>query len=576
MVNQEPIWILPEKLEIPESLNATGLDKLVLALLYRRGYKDKSSIEKFLNPSLGHLHNPRLLPDIEKAVERILTALKRKERILVYGDYDVDGTCGTALMVRVLKRIGASVSFYIPSREREGYGLSEAGVRLAQNQGFSLIITIDCGTTDFTEIEMAKNLGIDVIVCDHHEPKNTLPKALAIINPKRFDTNYPFRELAGVGVSFKLAWALLQATGNNKEDLIENLDLVALGTIADIAPLLDENRALAKFGMLKIRETKKVGLRALLKIAGLLGKKITPYEIGFILGPRINASGRIADAYKVVELLITEDEKRGAEIAYELDMANQRRQKIEEEIFLQASEQVSKIDLTKKRCLVLANEEWHEGVIGIVAARIVEKFYRPTILIALKEDIGKGSGRSIPGFHLYQALKNCEDCLLNFGGHKYAAGLKLNRANLEKFSSRLDQYAWENTAADLFQRKVFVDAQASLYDLSEAFLKTLAKFEPFGPENPEPTFVTTGLEVVGYPKIVGKEHLRFKVRENNERVLAAIAFGKSEAILKLVKGQKDHLDIIYSLEENTFAGKTKLQLNIKELRVRATQPKNQQ
>lgn len=572
MTNQEPVWILSEKQDIPESLNQLGLPKLTLTLLYRRGFQDKDSIETFLNPSLSQLHNPKLLPDMEKAVERILGAIKKKEKILIYGDYDVDGTCGTALLVRILKKIGANVSFYIPHREREGYGLSEAGVIFAKENDFTLIVTTDCGTTDFTEIEMANNSGIDVIVCDHHEPKDSLPKAWAIINPKRQDTDYPFQELAGVGVSFKLAWALLSASGNSKEDLAEHLDLVALGTIADVAPLLDENRALAKFGMLKIKDTKKVGLRALLKIAGLSGKTITPYEIGFMLGPRINASGRISEAGKAVELLVTEDEKRAEEIAKELDLENQKRQKIEEEILIKVSEQVERMDLDKKRFLVLADESWHEGVVGIVASRIVERFYRPTIIIALKEGRGKGSGRSIPGFHLYQALKNCETHLLGFGGHKYAAGLTISRENINRFSDFIDEYTKNNTTEELFQKKVFIDAQTSLYDFDDEFLKTLAKFEPFGPENPEPVFVTTGLEVVGYPKIVGKdkEHLRFKVRENKDRVLDVIAFGKSEAILKLVKGQEDHLDIVYYLDENSFAGKTKMQLKIKDMRIRET------
>jgi single-stranded-DNA-specific exonuclease len=570
MTNQGPVWIPPEKQDIPESLNQLGLPKLALTLLYRRGFQDKDSIETFLNPTLARLHNPKLLPDMEKAVERILAAIKKKEKILIYGDYDVDGTCGTALLVRVLKKIGGNVSFYIPHREREGYGLSETGVLFAKEHGFSLIITTDCGTTDFTEIEMANNSGIDVIVCDHHEPKDTLPKAWAIINPKRHDTNYPFQELAGVGVSFKLAWALLSASGNSKEDLAEHLDLVALGTIADVAPLLDENRALAKFGMLKIKDTKKAGLHALLKIAGLSGKTITPYEIGFMLGPRINASGRISEAGKAVELLITEDEKRAEEIAKELDLENQKRQKIEEEILIKASEQVERMDLDKKRFLVLADESWHEGVVGIVASRIVERFYRPTILIALKEDRGKGSGRSIPGFHLYNALKSCEAQLLNFGGHKYAAGLTISRENINKFSDFIDDYTRNNTTEELFQKKIFIDAQASFYDFDEEFLNTLTKFEPFGPENPEPVFVTNGLEVVGYPKIVGKdkEHLRFKVRENKDRVIDVIAFGKSEAILKLVKGQEDHLDIVYYLDENSFAGRTKMQLKIKDMRIR--------
>lgn len=570
MVNQEPIWILPSEGNIPDSLFELGLPKLALNLLCRRGYQDKKAIEEFLNPSFRQLHSPRLLPDMEKAVERILWALQKKERILIYGDYDVDGICGTALLLSVLKQLGGSVTFYIPHRELEGYGLSEAGVSFAKQNGFGLIITTDCGTTDFTAIEMARNAEISVIICDHHEPKENLPNAFAIINPKRQDVDYPFRELAGVGVSFKLAAALLSAKGKTREDLVRHLDLVALGTVADICPLISENRVLVKYGMAKIRNTDKIGLRALLKTAGLLGKKITPYEIGFMLGPRINASGRIAYAKKAVELLITQDENRALAIAQELEVFNQQRQKIEDEILQRAIQRLEQMDLAQKRFLVLADENWHEGVVGIVAARLVERFYRPTILLALKKDKAKGSGRSIPGYHLFQAIKACKGYLLSYGGHKYAAGLTISRENIDQFAKSIDEYTRNTTTDELFKRKIFIDAQASLYDLDEVFLKTLAEFEPFGPENPEPIFVTTGLEVVGYPAVVGKEkdHLRFKVRQNQDRVVSAIAFGQGEVILKLVKGQKDHLDIVYYLDEHCFAGKTRLQLNIKAMRIR--------
>ncbi len=571
MPNQEPVWILPTGYEIPESLTELGLPRLALELLYRRGYQNRQAIEKFLTPSLANLHNPKLLPDMEKAVARILLARQRLEKILIYGDYDVDGICGTALLFRTLKKIGCSVNYYIPHRILEGYGISETGVKHAKDHGFKLIVTTDCGTTDFTAIEMANRLGIDVIVTDHHEPKEKLPDAYALINPKRLDTDYPFRELAGVGVSFKLAWALLSAAGGSKEDLVSDLDLVALGTVADIAPLVDENRTLAKFGMLKIKNTDKVGLRSLLKITGLLGKPITPYDIGFILGPRLNAGGRIAQATKAVELLLTEDEQSAEATSRELDLANQERQKIEETIFAQATERILATDWTRRKFFVLADTTWHEGVVGIVASRIVEQFYRPTILLAIKDDIAKGSGRSIPGFDLYQALKSCAKTLIRFGGHKYAAGLLLSREKIGQFSVEIEEYTAKNTTPDHFLPKLFVDARANLKDFDEVFLKILKQFEPFGPENPVPIFVTTGLEVVGYPKVVGKEHLRFKVRQNKKDVVDAIAFGKSEAILKLVKGQPDHLDIVYSIERNNFAGKTKLQLNIKDMRIRPVQ-----
>lgn len=571
-MNQERHWIIlssdsPEMVEhLSKELN---LPKIIISLLFQRGYKTKEAIENFLNPSLKNLHNPFTLPDLEKAVERVTRAVRKNERILVYGDYDVDGITGTALLVRTLKGLGADVGFYIPIREREGYGLSVQGLSYAREQNISLIITVDCGTTNFKEIDWAKESGIDIIVCDHHEPKEELPSAYALINPKRQDSQYPFSELAGVGVAFKFAWALLKESqkDNAKEELIENLDLVALGTVADIAPLIDENRILVKFGLKSLPRTAKIGLQELLKITGLKGE-ITPYHIGFILGPRINASGRISEARKGAQLLLTEDKEEAQALAQELDILNQTRQAIEEEHLKEATLAAERIDLSKNKILVLANKNWHEGVIGIVASKIVEQFYRPTILIAVKENLGKGSGRSIPGFHLYNALKTCASQLLRFGGHKYAAGLEISPENIERFNESINSYAEANTTSDIFESKLFIDTTASLYEINKNLLSDLEKFEPFGTENPLPTFATFGLEVVGLPRVVGKEHLRFKVREKKELVMEAIAFGRHEDILKLVPGKENHIDIAYEFNEHTFAGKTKIQLKVRDLKIR--------
>ncbi len=568
------MWVLPPEpdLTLLKNLSAeTNLPPLVVKLLLERGYKTKEEMRAFLRPKLEDLENPLLLPDIERAVERISKAIKTPERILIYGDYDADGVTATALLVYLLKQLGVTASFYIPRREREGYGLSDTGIWQAKEEGFNLIISVDCGTTAVEEINLASHLGIDVIVCDHHEPKESspLPPAYALINPKRKDSRYPFPELAGVGVAFKLAWALITALGKFPAFLYEHLDLVALGTIADVVSLTGENRILAKFGMAQLSNTKKPGLRALLKITGLENKEISAYHIGFILGPRINASGRLSEAEKAVRLLITEDPAEALELAKELDSENRLRQSIEEGILKEATARIEQEDWQRKRVLVLASENWHEGVVGIVAARVVERYSRPAILIALKENRGKGSGRSIPGFHLYQALKACEDHLLSFGGHKYAAGVLVSRDELESFEETINSYAFKHFPDDLFQKRLFVDSVASLSEIDERLLQILQWFEPFGPDNPSPVFSTRALEVVGYPRTVGKvrDHLKFKVREN-DKVLSAIAFGMGEQLLKLEVGKKEHIDIAYQFEENTFTGKPRLELTIKDLKIR--------
>lgn len=569
--NNSYTWIVNQNQEInvniTEIATTLKLPNFIIGILFQRGYTSIKAINDFLNPSLAQLHQPKQLPDLEKAVSRIIQAVDKKESVLIYGDYDVDGVTSTSLLFRTLRTLGANVSFYIPHRQKEGYGLSETGILYAKSQGFTLIISVDCGTTDFVEIDQANKLGIDVIVCDHHETNEILPDAYAIINPKRVDSVYPFSELSGVGVVFKLAWALFAAFNHPKESVTEHLDLVSLGTIADIVPLIDENRVLAKFGLRQMARTTNIGLQSLLKVTGLSKKEIKPYDIGFIIGPRINASGRLSSAEKVVRLLITNDKSEADIIAQEITQENILRQNLEMEILNDAVKMIDERDIAKNKILVLGSENWHEGVVGIVASRIVDKYFRPTILLSIKKDRAKGSGRSIPGFNIYQALKYCQDYLTGFGGHKYACGVLLDKDNIEAFSQKMQEYAEENLYSDLTQRKLHIDVKLSLHEITDNLLDIIKQFEPFGQDNPCPTFMTVGLEIVGFPRVVGKDHLKFKVRENKDIVLEAIAFGRSGEILNLEKGKEDHLDIAYTFDEHSFAGKTKLQLVIKDLKI---------
>lgn len=565
-------WLLPDPDRTDWSALAQELSLPVLAvkLLAQRGFLTADAMRSFLAPRLEDLNDPMLLPDIEPALDRIVRAMKQHERILVFGDYDVDGTTGTALLVRALTSLGAQTGSYTPHRAREGYGLSETGVRQAKDEGYSLIVTTDCGTTDFPEIDLARNLGIDVVVTDHHETKDHLPAAIAVINPKRSDSRYPFPELCGCGVAFKLAQALAARLGASPESIHEHLDLVALATIADIVPLSGENRILAKHGLAQLARTRKPGLRALLEVTRLENRELNSYDVGFVLGPRINASGRMAEGASSVRLLLTEDKQEALQLARELDSANNERRRVEESTVESALRQIQERKLEQRSVLVLADETWHEGVIGIVASRVADRFYRPAIMIALDGNRGKGSGRSIPGFHLHDALKACESELLGFGGHKYAAGLTIERDRIETFDRLINDHADKVLTPELLTRRLTAHAFAELQELNPELLKALRRFEPFGADNPRPLFAALGLEVVGFPRKVGNDHLRFTVREKKGCFLPAIAWGRAEDILHIEAGKENHLDILFQFDEHSYAGKTSLQLNVKDMRVHSS------
>jgi len=566
------------------------LPELAVDLLLRRGYSTADDIRAFLDPSPARLRKPDLLPDIARATERIIAAINRHERILIYGDYDVDGVTGTVLLVSALSRLGADVLYYLPHRETEGYGFSARGLQLATEQGAKLIVTNDCGSSDFATLAAAKEAGLDVIVTDHHELPKTMNderrtmNAYAVVNPKRPDSAYPFRELAGVGVAFKLAWSVLSALNRPREELTSLLDLVGLGTIADIVPLVDENRVLARIGLNAIQRSPRPGLQALLKVASIADKPLTGYSIGFMLAPRINAAGRVGHAELAARLLLTKDESVAALLAAELDSLNRSRQSLEVKILAQATEMVEVGRLADRKTIVVAADGLHEGVIGIVAAKLVDRFSRPCIVVALKDDRGKGSGRSVDGFDLHAALAACSGHLTGFGGHKYAAGLSLTRKNLPGFGSALADYA-DGFPEDIFEPTLHIDAVAPIEQVDDIFVAALEKFEPFGPDNAAPLFATLGLDVVGYPQIVGKNrnHLKLRIRAG-ARTLDAMAWGRSAEIVNIgeqaeakVKDQSvastltststsAKLDICYTVGRNTYGGRTSTQLTLRDFR----------
>lgn len=537
---------------------------ILAKMLFNRGIFDLDSARRYFSPDLSHLHDPFLMQDMMVAVHRIQQALLQREKILIYGDYDVDGTTGTAMLMLFFRSLGYEVSFYIPDRLSEGYGLSEKGIQTAHQNGVQLIITVDCGITALKEVDLANKLGLDVIVCDHHQPGTQLPAALAVLNPKRPDCPYPFKELAGVGVAFKLLQGLQKHIRLPDTILEDYLDLVAIGSAADIVPLVDENRILVRHGLKRIPETKKIGLQALLEISGLKKKNIDTGHIVFILAPRINAVGRMGDAGRAVRLLIAQRESQAKNIAKILEAENKNRKNIDEETFNEALELITThFDLEENLALILNNPGWHPGVIGIVASRIVEKYYRPTIMITTENGIGKGSARSIPGFDIYQALKKCEELMINFGGHKYAAGLTISAENIPRLREKLNQIANEYLDEELLTPKLFIEGELRFREINANLLKLLRLMAPFGPQNMRPVFYSKDLQIVGSPSIVGNNHLKFKVRQDGI-VMDAIGYGLGDLNYRISAGEKK-VEMAYVIDENEWQGRKTLQLRVKDL-----------
>lgn len=546
--------------------SSLSLPEGIAKILANRGLATPEQAKQFLYPDLSGLYDPLLLKDMDKAVDRIIQGLKENQRIMIFGDYDVDGITATSLIFLVLNRLGADVSYYLPNRLIEGYGLSEEGIMEAEKRGVKLLISVDCGVTAVKEVEFAKQRGIDCIITDHHEFSDNLPPAVGIINPKQKGKTYPGGELSGVGVAFKLAQALYNRLDQSQSELEQHLDLVALGTAADIVPMINENRILTKFGINQIVRTTKPGLKSLIFICGLMGKDIGTGQVVFILAPRINAVGRLGDAVKAIKLLITRDSQLGAKLARELNAENTKRKKIDEttlEESLKLMEQ--EVDLSRDKAIVLASPGWHQGVIGIVASRLVERFHRPTVLIAIDGNEGKGSARSIRGFDMYDALKECSEYLLRFGGHKYAAGLSIDSKKIQKFREKFRLISQKRLKQEELIPKLLINAELEFDHIDDKLVDTLNLFAPFGPQNLRPVFLTRNLEIVGEPYVVGNNHLRIKIKKN-KKILDAIGFGLGDWV-KPLSMKRIKIDLVYVIERNTWNGNSKLQLRIKDLEI---------
>lgn len=536
-------------------------------LLVRRGICSAEEARKYVHPSLEELHDPFLMKDMYDAVSRLEMAIREKEKILVYGDYDVDGTTAVALVYSLLRQLTVAIDFYIPDRYTEGYGISFRGIDYAKEQGCSLIIALDCGIKAIDKVEYASRKGIDFIICDHHTPGDELPKAVAVLNMKRKDCPYPYKELSGCGVGFKLMQAYAMRSGLDMKQLWNLLPLLSMSIASDIVPLTGENRVLAYFGLKRINEQPSVGLKALMNVAGLDQNHVTISDLVFKIGPRINASGRMKSGAEAVRLLITDDEVEAAQRAKDINLYNESRRECDIRTTEEALTQLESDPYNSSRyTTVVYSPTWHKGVVGIAASRLTETFYRPTIVLTRGEgNVLTGSARSVGGFDIYCAIDSCRDLLTNFGGHQFAAGLSLREDNLEKFKCRFEQYVSEHIRPDQLKPTLHVETEIAFADIDKPFFNILRHMEPFGPENPRPIFVTRRIINNRYTKRVGKngEHLRLDITDRTAAI-SGIAFGKGDLALYLQNGNS--ADVCYELEENTFNGLTSVQMMVLDIK----------
>jgi single-stranded-DNA-specific exonuclease len=555
--------------------SAVSCSQLLAGLLHRRGIIDPDAAARFLHPKLTHLHPPSELPDMDLAVGRIERAVRTREPIAVFGDYDVDGITSTCLLVEFFNLVGVSVRYRLPNRLLDGYGIRSEAVRELAAEGVKLIITVDNGTSAFEEVALARALGVDVVVTDHHEPPERLPPAVAVVNPWRADSRYPFKDLAGVGVAFKLVWALAERLSREKKlseelrnFLLDSLALVALGTISDVVPLLGENRILAKYGLVALERTRRPGLRCLVDsiLRDRSPARLCASDVAFRIGPRLNAAGRLGEADAAIRLLSTRDPAEGSAIAESLERENRRRQKIEGEILQGAVALIERdVDLDRDRAIVLAAEGWHAGVIGIVAARVVERYFRPTLLIAIDGERARGSARSIRGVHITEALARTSEHLLGFGGHEMAAGVEVRPDRIDDLRRALND-AIAVPPAEMVP-EIEADGCVRLREIGPRTLEELQLLAPHGVGNPEPLLSTRDLEVVGVPRIVGSDgrHLSFTVRENGA-VFRAIAFGKAEFYPRISR-QGARVSLLVEPQLRSWQGRSDIELCVRDLRV---------
>jgi len=562
--NQEAIDHLKEVL---------GVDSLVANLLAQRGIRDFDQARRFFRPSLDGLYDPFRMKDMNRAIERIEKAIQNNQQILVYGDYDVDGTTSVALVYSFLKRYYPNIDYYIPDRYEEGYGISYKGIDYAGRNNVALIIALDCGIKASKKIDYANSMNIDFIICDHHTPEARLPSAVAVLDPKRPDCPYPFKELSGCGVGFKMLQAFSRTNNIDLQELYPFLDLVAVSIASDIVPIIDENRTLAYYGLQQLNKKPGNGLKAIMDMSGLSEKdhEVVVEDIIFRIGPRINAAGRIESGRSAVDLLITENSRKAEMMGRKVNSCNDTRKSIDRNITQEALKMIAhEPGFREKKSTVLYNSNWHKGVVGIVASRMIEIYYRPTIIMTASNGMATGSARSIAGFDIYRALEKCSDLLENFGGHTYAAGLTMDVKNIDTFKRRFEDIVEQNITEEQLVPHIEVDTEIEFQEITEKFFRILKQFQPFGPHNLAPLFVARNIRDDGTARMVGasKEHMKLSLIQDgdNASVFPAIAFQQANHYSQIHRGKP--FDICFTVEENVFRGKRNLQLNIKDIKIR--------
>ena len=550
-----------------ELADKLSMSPILAQLLIHRGITTESAAKRFFRPQLSDLINPFLMKDMDIAVDRLNDAMGRKERILIYGDYDVDGCTAVALVYKFLQQFYSNIDYYIPDRYDEGYGVSLKGIDFAHETGVKLIIILDCGIKAIKEIEYAKSLGIDFIICDHHVPDDVMPPAVAILNPKRPDDSFPFKHLCGCGVGFKFMQAFAKNNNIPFSRLIPLLDFCAVSIAADIVPVIDENRILAFHGLKQLNTNPNIGLKSIIDICGLNGREISMSDVVFKIGPRINASGRMENGKLSVDLLVERDLGVALRMARHINEYNEQRKDIDKQMTEEANGIVSRLESMKHNSsIVLYDEDWKKGVIGIVASRLTEIYFRPTVVLTREGELATGSARSVTGFDVYSAIKSCEDLLINFGGHTYAAGLTMKWENVKEFRDRFQKYVEEHISPEQTEAILNIDAQIDFRDITKHLHTDLKKFSPFGPSNPKPIFCTRQVYDYGTSKVVGREqeHIKLElVDSKSSNVMNGIAFGQSAAS-RYIKSKRS-FDIAYTIEDNIFK-KTQVQLQIEDIR----------
>lgn len=554
----------PERQKAAKELGEKiGMSPILANLLIQRGIKTESAAKRFFRPMLNELIDPFLMNDMDMAVDRLNDAMGRKERIMIYGDYDVDGCTAVALVYKFLQQFYSNIEYYIPDRYEEGYGVSHKGIDYAKETGVRLIIVLDCGIKAIEEIAYAKSLGIDFIICDHHVPDEEMPPAVAILNPKRPDSTYPFHHLSGCGVGFKFMQAFAKNNGIPFSRLIPLLDFCAVSIASDIVPVIGENRTLAFHGLKQLNQSPSVGLKAIIEICGLTNRELTMSDIVFKIGPRINASGRMQNGKEAVELLVEKDLTRAMTEAYLINEYNEQRKDVDKQMTEEANSIVEKLESQKHlSSIVLYDENWKKGVIGIVASRLTEIYFRPTVVLTMSDGMATGSARSVAGFDIYDAIKSCRDLLENFGGHTYAAGLSLKAGNIKEFRRRFQQYVNEHIMPEQTMPILDIEEVIDFKDITKKMHADLKKFAPHGPCNPKPLFCTRNVYDYGTSKVVGRhqEHIKLElVDSQSSNVMNGIAFGQSSAA-RYIKSKRS-FNIVYTVEENAYKrGEVQLQI----------------